>query len=76
MLFSWICPCNILGTEGRRDGGQELRGQGLRTEVKGRGPRAEEHKHPTNQKLDMSMTQIFKTKCILNFRKYRSRKIV
>ena len=28
----------------------------------------------TNQKLEMNMPQIFKTKCILNFRKYRSRK--
>ena len=30
----------------------------------------------TNQKLEMNMPQIFKTKCILNFRKYRSRKKV
>ena len=28
----------------------------------------------TNQKLEMNMPQIFKIKCILNFRKYRSRK--
>ena len=30
----------------------------------------------TNQKLEISMPQIFKTKCIVNFRKYRSRKKV
>ena len=30
----------------------------------------------TNQKLEMNIQQIFKTKCILNFRKYRSRKKV
>ena len=30
----------------------------------------------TNQKLKMNMPQIFKTKCMLNFRKYRSRKKV
>ena len=28
----------------------------------------------TNQKLEMNMPQIFKTKCIANFRKYRSKK--
>ena len=28
----------------------------------------------TNQKLEMNVPQIFKTKCMLNFRKYRSRK--
>ena len=28
----------------------------------------------TNQKLEMNMPQIFKTKCIVNFRKYRNRK--
>ena len=26
-----------------------------------------------NQKLEMNMPQIFKTECVLNFRKYRSR---
>ena len=30
----------------------------------------------TNQKLEMNMPQIFKTKCLVNFRKYRSRKKV
>ena len=30
----------------------------------------------TNQELEMNMPQTFKTKCILNFRKYRSRKKV
>ena len=28
----------------------------------------------TNQKLEINMPQNFKTKCIVNFRKYRSRK--
>ena len=30
----------------------------------------------TNQELEMNMPQIFKTKCILDFRKYRIRKKV
>ena len=29
-----------------------------------------------NQKLEMNMPQIFKTKCILNFKNYKSRKKV